>query len=120
MHFLKWGDVVLIVLKDSLHDITPLNISRNPIQPSDLLVHASYAGDRRYVLTGHFGCHITRRDQNRWFTDCDTQPASSGGPVFVQRDSHLELAIMVGVTREPSSVALPIMGWDETTAQQCE
>src|SRR6476646_4291716 len=94
-------DLVLIVLKDDLNNIAPIELERAEVQSSDIsLVHASYPTDRRYVLTGHFGCHLLARDQGLWFTDCDTHPASSGGPVFIQRTEDLKLAaVMVGIIR---------------------
>ena len=43
-------DVVLIVLKDDLNNIAPLELDRAEVQSSDIsLVHASYPADRRYV-----------------------------------------------------------------------
>jgi V8-like Glu-specific endopeptidase len=74
------------------------------------LVHVSYASDRRYLLTAHFGCRMLRRDRDLWFTDCDTHAGSSGGPVLVRTHEHLKLAaIMVGVA--PASIAVPAMSW---------
>ena len=100
---------MLITLNDNLNDIAPLELDQTEVQGSDIsLVHAAYPADRRYVLTGQFGCHLIERDQSLWLTDCDAHPASSGGPVFIQRKEGLKLAaIMVGVG--PSgSVAVPI------------
>jgi hypothetical protein len=49
-------DVALIVLKDDLNNVAPLELDRAELWSSGVpLVHASYAADRRYVLTGHFG-----------------------------------------------------------------
>ena len=116
-------DVVAIVLNAKLK-IAPVPIAKpGNVEPGLWLTYAGYPADRRYVLSAHMGYRLLSvgHDPLLWLHDCDTQPASSGGPVFVQRDSHLELAaIMVGATREPSSVAFPIMGWDGTTVQQCE
>jgi protease YdgD len=117
-------DLVLIVLKDDLNNITPLELDRAEVQSSDIsdisLVHASYPADRRYVLSGHFGCHLLARDQGLWFTNCDTHAASSGGPVFIQRKEDLKLAaIMVGVAGTSSSVAVPITNWiDDGVAER--
>ena len=113
-------DVVLIVLKDDLNNIAPLELDRAPVQSSNIsLVHASYPADRRYTLTGHFGCHLLARDQNLWFTDCDTHAASSGGPVFIQRKENLGLAaIMVGVAGTASSVAIPVTNWIDLAAER--
>ena len=113
-------DVVLIVLKDALNDIAPLELDRAEVQSSDVsLVHAAYPADRRYVLTGHFGCHLVAHDQDLWFTDCDAHPASSGGPVFIQRKEGLKLAaIMVGVTGTSGSVAVPVANWIDVVAER--
>lgn len=113
-------DVVLIVLKDDLNNIAPLELERAEVQSSDIsLVHASYPADRRYALTGHFGCHLLARDQDLWFTDCDTHAASSGGPVFIQRKEDLKLAaIMVGVAGTSSSVAIPVRTWIDVVAER--
>ena len=113
-------DVVLIVLKDDLNNIAPLELDRAEIQSSDIsLVHASYPADRRYVLTGHFGCHLLTRDQDLWFTDCDTHAASSGGPVFIQRTEDLKLAaVMVGIIRNSSSVAVSVTDWIDVGAKR--
>jgi protease YdgD len=113
-------DVVLIVLKDDLNDIAPLELDHAEIQSSDVsLVHAAYPADRRYVLTGHFGCHLLAHDQDLWFTDCDAHPASSGGPVFIQRKEGLKLAaIMVGVTGTSGSVAVPAANWIDVVAER--
>ena len=113
-------DMVLIVLKDDLNNITPLELDRAEVQGSDIsLVHASYPADRRYVLTGHFGCHLLARDQDLWFTDCDTHAASSGGPVFIQRKNDLKLAaVMVGIVRNSSSVAVSVTDWIDVVAKR--
>ena len=113
-------DMVLIVLKNDLNNVVPLELDRAEVQSSDIsLVHASYAADRRYVLTGHFGCHLLAGDQDLWFTDCDTHAASSGGPVFIQRKDDLKLAaIMVGVASRSSSIAIPATKWIEVAAKR--
>ena len=112
-------DVVLIVLKNDLTDIAPVELDRAEVQSSDVsLVHAAYPADRRYVLTGHFGCHLVAHDQDLWFTDCDAHPASSGGPVFIQRKEGLKLAaIMVGVAGTFGSVAVPVANWIDVVAE---
>ena len=114
-------DVALIVLKDDVNDIPSLELDSGAMQNSDVtLVHASYPGDRRYMLTAHFGCRLLERDQDLWLTDCDTTAASSGGPVFVQRNGNLELAaIMVGVAGTSGSVAVPIANWIDTVRRDC-
>jgi protease YdgD len=106
-------DVALIVLKDELHDINPLKISVADARSAGMsLVHASYAADRRYRLTAHSGCHLLSHDQGLWLTDCDTHPASSGGPVLLQTEDGLRLAaIMVGVVKDSASIAVPAQDW---------
>lgn len=112
-------DVVLIMLKDELNNVAPLEIAHARGESSDFsLVHASYAADRRYVLTGHFGCHLLAQAQDLWFTDCDTHAASSGGPVFIQRNDHLKLAaIMVGIAMESASIAVPAASWIDVASK---
>jgi V8-like Glu-specific endopeptidase len=110
-------DVVVIVLKDELN-ITP--IETDPVVDASshlLLTHASYSADRRYVLTGHSDCQLLARDQDLWFTDCDTHAASSGGPVFIQKGQNLKLAaIMVGIASEGASIAVPAATWIDVAA----
>lgn len=103
-------DMALIVLKDELKNIPPLQIERAQEFPADIrLVHASYPADQRWMLGGHFGCNLLRRDQHLWYTDCDVYWASSGGPIFVQRKQELNLAaIMVGAVRKRNSIGVPI------------
>jgi protease YdgD len=114
-------DIVLITLNDNLSDITPSELDQTETQTSDIsLVHAAYPADRRYVLTGQFGCHLIKHDQNLWLTDCDAHPASSGGPVFIQRKEGLKLAaIMVGAG-PAGSVAVPIANsFDVSAVRDC-
>jgi hypothetical protein len=116
------NDMALIVLKDALHDIVPLELYRTEVQSSSVsLVHASYSADRRYMLSGHFGCHLVAPDQNLWFTDCDTHVASSGGPMFIQEGESLKLAaIMVGVVSGSVSIAVPLSNWsDAANTRNC-
>jgi protease YdgD len=115
-------DVVLIVLRDDLTNIAPLELDRAEVQSSDIsVVQASYPADRRYVLSGHFGCHLLARTPYLWFTDCDTNAGSSGGPVFIQSKEGLKLAaIMVGVAERSGSVAVPVRNWiDVVTERNC-
>ena len=78
-------------VEDDVNDIPSLELDSGAMQNSDVtLVHASYPADRRYMLTAHFGCRLLERNQDLWLTDCDTTAASSGGPVFVQRNGNLE------------------------------
>ena len=106
-------DIALLVLNEDLTRIPPLQIEHAEVQESDIsLVHASYPADRRYVLTGHFGCRLLARDQNLWLTNCEAHAASSGGPVFIHRGKELKLAaVMVGLAGTAGSVAVPLSAW---------
>ena len=75
------------------------------------LVHAAYPADRRLVLSAHFGCQLLHADLKPplWFNDCDTHPASSGGPLLTKVDGVLQLvAIMVAAGNGSPNVAVPI------------
>lgn len=113
-------DTALIVLKDKLNNVAPLQVEPTQSQSSKIsLVHASYPSDRRYVLSGHFGCKILAQDQGLWFTDCDTHAASSGGPVFIESGKDLTLAaIMVGAAKHSYSIAVPIGNWIDNAAKR--
>ena len=85
-------------------------------RPGLALVHAAYPADRRLVLTAHKACRLLRADLAGalWFVDCDTHPASSGGPVFVEKDGGLALAaIMLGTAGPAANVALPGSEWKD-------
>lgn len=107
-------DVVAIVLTDRL-SVNPASVETSvKPKPGLKLVHAAYPADRRYGLTAHFGCHVLRHDLHPplWMTDCDTHPASSGGPVFSELDGELKVvAIMVGAGHRLSNTALPVHVW---------
>jgi V8-like Glu-specific endopeptidase len=112
--------MVVVVLKDELINITPLELESSENQNAHVsLVHASYPADRRHALTGHFGCRLLARDRDLWLTDCDTHAASSGGPVFVQTKEKLKLAaVMVGVTTTSMSIAVPAANWIQAAANK--
>jgi protease YdgD len=113
-------DVAVIVLNDRLA-VEPARVAEPvSLQPGLRLVHAAYPADRRYMLTAHFDCQLLRGDAGLalWATDCDTHPASSGGPVFTRTDGVLTLsAIMVGIAGDLSTLALPSPGWMDLTRQ---
>lgn len=113
-------DTALIVLKDKFSKVPPLQVDRSKQHGLEIsLVHGSYPADRRYVLTGHFGCQLLAQDQDLWFTNCDTHAASSGGPVFIQSEKDLKLAaIMVGVAKQSYSIAVPISNWIDVGAKR--
>jgi hypothetical protein len=114
-------DVVEIVLNDKLEvDPVPMAERMDP-HPGLSLIHAAYPADRRLVLSAHFGCRLLHSDlKPLWFNDCDTHPASSGGPLLAKIDGVLQLAaIMVAVGKHSSNVAVPISLWKVSTRSAC-
>jgi protease YdgD len=111
-------DVVEIVLNDKLAvDPMPIAEGVDP-HPGLSLVHAAYPADRRLVLSAHFGCQLLRSDLKPplWFNDCDTHPASSGGPLLTKVDGVLQLAaIMVAAGNGSPNVAVPFSGQNRST-----
>lgn len=108
-------DVAAMILDADL-PIEPAAIAdERPRQPGEQLVHAAYPSDRRFQLQAHKGCRLLRpnRPAPVWLNDCDTHPASSGGPVFVEENGSLVLAaVMVGAGRT-NSTAIPLATWQE-------
>jgi protease YdgD len=113
-HFF-FKDIVLIVLKDNMSDIAPLQVAKGveDLPANTELTHASYPADRRHMLSGHFGCRLTEKtDERLWITDCDSHPGSSGGPILIQYEAELSLAaLLVGGSMRSDSIALPIGKW---------
>ena len=104
-------DMVEVVLNENL-DVQPMPIAEVMDPHAGLsLVHAAYPADRRLVLSAHFGCQLLHADLKPplWFNDCDTHPASSGGPLLAKVDGVLQLvAIMVAAGNGSPNVAVPI------------
>jgi protease YdgD len=104
-------DIAVVVLKSPL-SVRPAGITEGNADRRQRLIHAAYAADRRYALSAHFGCRIGAgsSDGSLWFTDCDTHPASSGGPLLVEEgDGFSVAAIMLGASRRHGvTLALPI------------
>lgn len=111
-------DVVAVVLNRKL-TVNPVPLAENVVpHPGVQLVHAAYPADRRFMLSAHHKCHLLHTKPNFpvWFTDCDTHPASSGGPIFTKIDGVLKLAaIMVGTQKRFANIALPISEWKALT-----
>ena len=105
------NDVVAIVLNDKLA-VDPVPLAEGvAAEPGLRLVHAAYPADRRFALTAHFNCHLLRSDPEKplWLNDCDTHPASSGGPLFTRIDGTLKLvAILLATGERLYNLALPI------------
>jgi len=108
------GDVAVIVLNDRL-DVSPVPLAEGVLpRPGMPLVHASYPADRRYILSADSGCRLLRELPRLWLTDCDTHPASSGGPVLTMADGALKLAaVMVGAAERTYTIAVPLPEWND-------
>ena len=104
-------DMVEVVLNEKL-DVEPMPIAEHVDPHAGLsLVHAAYPADRRLVLSAHFGCQLLHADLKPalWLNDCDTHPASSGGPLLANVDGVLQLvAVMVAAGNGTPNVAVPI------------
>jgi protease YdgD len=111
-------DAVAIVLKEKLK-VDPVTLDYGVVAENGLrFVHAAYPADRRFALHAHYDCHLLRFDLTEplWLNDCDTDPASSGGPLFSNIDGVLKLAaIMIGMSRRIFNVAVPISQWVDLT-----
>jgi protease YdgD len=111
-------DVVAIILNDKV-GVDPAPLAEGVIpQPELRLVHVAYPADHRFVPWAHFDCHLLQSDLEGplWFNDCDTHPASSGGPLFIRTDGTNKVAaIMLGSGGHNFNVALPISEWLDLT-----
>jgi protease YdgD len=110
-----YQDVAAIVLTTELALEPAAVADMRAREPGESLVHAAYPSDRRYQLLAHVGCRLLRpnRPVPIWLNDCDTHPASSGGPIFVEENGQLRVAaVMVGAGRR-NNTALPIAVWQE-------
>jgi protease YdgD len=106
-------DVVVIILNDRMSIETAALSDAEPSLDAPLL-HAAYPADRRFVLSAHDNCHRVPSGEAPplWFTDCDTHPASSGGPIFAKTPGGLQLAaIMIATGAHQANIALPISEW---------
>jgi protease YdgD len=105
------ADLVLIGLDTALA-IPPVPVARGIAgAPGLKLTHAAYAQDRRFRLSLHQDCQVLKAGPGAplWQTDCDTQPASSGGPLFVNEGGGLALAaIMIGAGQGDSNIVLDV------------
>ncbi len=105
-------DVVAIVLNEKL-DVPPVPVAKPAdVEPGLWLTYAGYPADRRYTLSAHIGCRLlgVQHDPRLWLHDCDTQPASSGGPVLTKVDGQLQLAAVNIASGSEANIAVPIAG----------
>ena len=112
----RWlrDDIAVIILKESLEGSRVEIAETLDTRPGTSLVHASYPADRRYALSADLQCRLLKAVPGLWFTNCDTHPASSGGPVFTKVDGSLKLAaIMVGTMERRFTLAVPSSEWLE-------
>jgi len=105
-------DIAAIVLTENLHSRPVQTTMVAEPQSGMALVHASYPADHRYRLSADLQCRLVRAFPTIWFTNCDTHPASSGGPVFTNSNGRLQLAgIIVGTTDHRYTIAVPSTAW---------
>lgn len=106
------NDIALVVLAKQL-DIPPLSLAREISDPNNIsLSHPSYPRDSRYALFAHSDCRLRGRKHGLWLTDCDTTPASSGGPLLVSTGTKFQLgAVMSGFVPGKFTVAVPVSRW---------
>ena len=112
-------DAAIIILNHKI-DVPPARFTQSHSdRRGQFLVHAAYGFDRRFGLSAHFGCRLTRIAgvARLWFNDCDTSPASSGGPVFIKTGEQLSLAaIMIaagGRQENIENIAWPLANWGD-------
>ena len=101
------------IVLDTALAVEPAPLARDvPPQRGLQLVHVAYPADRRFLPMAHFGCTLLKSTDPFWFSDCDTYPGSSGGPLFVLSDGAYGVAaIMVAAGGQGANVALPLSRW---------
>jgi len=114
-------DVAIITLKHAL-PVAPVPLPEDFHDGAkQMLLHAAYPADQRYMLAAHRDCRVRREagGGSLWFVDCDTHPASSGGPIFAEVDGKLTLmAIMVAAGRGGANFAVPFPQWKRLAEMQ--
>ena len=101
-------DIAIIVLRKKMH-IAPVKLWTENIKTGRLLIHASYPRERRHLLSAHKNCKLQGKKGPVWFTDCDTNFGSSGGPVFVKENNRQYLAaVMFGIIKNRASLAISV------------
>jgi protease YdgD len=104
------NDMATIVLKNAL-PVTPAPLATSlTAKPGLALVHASYPADRRFALSAS-NCKLLPSDFGAplWLNDCDTHPASSGGPLLTKVEGSFRLAAIMTATGDgDANLAVPV------------
>lgn len=105
-------DLAVIVLNDAL-DVEPAPLAADIVPtPGLALTHVAYPGDRRFLPVVHRNCRLIDANPSFWLNDCDTQPGSSGGPVFVMVGGNRKIAaVQVAAGSGGANLALPLAAW---------
>lgn len=108
------GDMAQVVLDRRL-DVPPIPVLANVRIGGDYpLVHPSYPRDSRYALLVHSGCRLMGTTYGLWRTNCDSNFASSGGPVLAEVGGKPYLAaVMVGFVERKYTIAVPVSAWPD-------
>jgi len=116
------GDMAIIKLDRKL-GIEPIAwLAGAKIGAKNRLAHPSYPRDSRYKLLVHSSCRILGKKYGLWQTSCDTNFASSGGPVLLRAgERDYVAAVMVGFAEQRFTIAVPVSAWPELFADNsCE
>lgn len=111
------GDMAVIELDRKL-SIEPIpQLSEVRVGSKNRLAHPSYPRDSRYKLLVHSSCRILGKRYGLWQTSCDTNFASSGGPVLLRvGERDYVAAVMVGFAERRFTIAVPVSAWPDLFA----
>lgn len=115
------ADIAVIHLDRKL-SIEPVPaLSGVKVDERNKLTHPSYPRDSRYRLQVHSQCQIRAQQYGLLQTNCDTNFASSGGPVMVRvGERDYVAAVMVGFVAREFTIAVPVSAWsDLVSSSQC-
>jgi len=113
------GDMAVIFLDRKLA-IEPIPLlSGARIDGRISLIHPSYPRDSRYKLLVHSACRVLGKVYKLWQTSCDTNYASSGGPLLVRAgERDYVAAVMVGFAERRFTIAVPVSAWPRLFAEK--
>jgi len=111
----RMPDIAIIVLKGPLPDVPTFDIDQAPNLPVGTpLTHAAYPADRRFQLMLHRNCEVLAREPGLVATDCDTDEASSGGPIIIETPTGMKIVgVLAGVKAKSASLAHTMDAWPE-------